>query len=99
MALTQEAVDGLKEFLGATVTIRSQHKSMTDPRWHYVGIEGFVLDEGQAFTEFSPWQPITPSNGKRNRYRPRIPQHCFYNSYCAAVASKGKLRYVEGYAA
>jgi hypothetical protein len=68
---------------------------MVAPGWHYAGMEDFVLREGTAFTEFSPDQPTV--RGK-NRYRPRIPKACFDNSYKAALASRGNLSYVEGYA-
>jgi hypothetical protein len=90
-----EDIGGLRRYLAAHVTMRQQQDWMKDPSWHYIGIEDFVLKEGQPFLEFSEDQPKL---GERNRYKPRIPRQCYDNSYRAVLASKGRLRYVEGYA-
>lgn len=88
---------GLRQYLALNVDMRTKHKgmSMLDAGYAYVCMEDFVLKEGEIFMEFSPHQPKL---GQKNRYRPRMPRQCFANAYKAALASKGRLRYVEGYA-
>jgi hypothetical protein len=73
------------------------NESMRVPGHYYLGMEDFVLKEGKVFWEVSPWQPVAKA-GAKNRYRPRMIKCCFNNTYLAAVASRGKLRYVEGFA-
>ena len=87
-------VTSLEQFLQASVQIRETSKIKSP--YAYVCLEDFVLQHGTAFTEISPDQPV--AGRMHNRYRPRGLKACFHNSYCAAVASRGHLRYVEGYA-
>lgn len=89
-----DPIKGLRQYLQIHVDMRKKHK-LRDPSWVYAGMEDFVLEEGEPFTEFSPYQPVP---GKNNRYRMRMPKACFNNAYLAAVASRGNLLYVEGYA-
>src|SRR3954447_13150263 len=89
-----EDIGGLRRCLAASIDMRKMH-GMKDPSWHYIGMEDFVLKEGKPFLEFSKDHP---KPGERNRYKPRIPRQCYDNSYKAVLASKGRLRYVEGYA-
>lgn len=83
----------LRQFLDFSVMARKRFSLKMD--LFYICMEDFVLQEGVGFREVSPWQP---SERGTNRYRPRIPRQCFDNSYKAATASRGRLRYVEGYA-
>ncbi len=70
----------------------------------YKGVKGYVtmlaeqfnlpaakltVAHGRAFPEMSP-------NGMK--YKPGAPKHCFWNAYELAARTRGKLRYVEGYA-
>ena len=87
-------VTSLEQFLQAQVHLRETSKIKSP--YAYVCMEDFVLQHGTAFTEISPDQPVFGHKG--NRYRPRGLKGCFHNSYCAAVASRGHLRYVEGFA-
>ncbi len=48
-----------------------------------------VLVHGRTFSEMSP-------NGMK--YKPGKPKHCYWNAYELAARTRGKLRYVEGYA-
>jgi hypothetical protein len=95
--MNAEHIATLRQYLAIHVELREKHRdSMVHPDWLYAGMEDFVLKEGTVFREISPYQPL--SRGERNRYKPRFIKHCFENSYRAAVASRGKLRYVEGFA-
>jgi hypothetical protein len=87
-------VTSLEQYLQIHVDLRKKHNLKTSLA--YVCFEDFVLQHGELFTEISPHQPVAGRKG--NRYRPRIMKACFQNAYCAAVASKGHLRYAEGYA-
>lgn len=57
--------------------------------YHYVCMEDFVLREGQSFERFSERQP---------RYQEGQWKMCFTNSFRLASRSRGRLRYVEGFA-
>lgn len=92
--MSEEHIAVVRNYLAVHVEVRMRN-SMRDPGWCYWGMEDFVLQEGEVFREVSPHQPVVFG---KNRYRPRFPRHCFNNSYLAAVASRGNLRYVEGYA-
>ena len=89
---THEATS-LEQYLQIHVELRKTHNLRSTLA--YLCFEDFILQHGTLFTEMSPDQPVV---GQNNRYRPRTMKACFHNSYCAAVASKGRLRYAEGYA-
>jgi hypothetical protein len=91
----EDGSEGLRQYLEFSVEARHRFFKNQHENRPYVCMEDFVLQEGTMFVEFSPWQPTL---GGRNRYRPRMVQQCFDNAYKAALASRGRLRYVEGYA-
>ena len=86
-------VTSLEGYLQIHVDLRKKHNLKSTLA--YLCFEDFILQHGTLFTEISPDQPVV---GRRNRYRPRGLKACFHNAYCAAVASKGRLHYAEGYA-
>jgi hypothetical protein len=91
-------VTSLEEYLQTHIHFRKVHNLRTGLA--YLCLEDFVLQHGTLFTEISPDQPTYSEwiLGQRMRYRPRTPRACFHNAYCTAVASRGRLRYAEGYA-
>ena len=91
--MTTIEVTSLEQYLQIHVDLREKHNLKSTLA--YSCFEDFVLQHGTLFTEISPDQPKW---GQRNRYRPRPMKACFHNAYCAAVASRGRLRYAEGYA-
>lgn len=93
--MNADHIANLRQYLAIHVEMRERHPSMVVPGFVYQGMEDFVLKEGKIFWEVSPDQP---SRGKKNRYKPRFMKACFDNSYKAAVASRGALRYIEGFA-
>lgn len=92
--MTTIEVNSLREYLEIHVMAREKFGLKTNMA--YTCLEDFVLQHGTEFTEISPDQPV--SGRARNRYQPRMLKGCFHNAYCAAVASRGRLRYAEGYA-
>ena len=94
--MNEEHIAHLRQYLAIHVEIRQRHKLVVS-EWHYDGMEDFVLKEGRIFWEISPHQPELHGH-KKQRYRPRVPKQCFDNAYKSAVASRGHLRYVEGFA-
>jgi hypothetical protein len=80
----------LRKYLEAHVTA-IKHFGRENPKLEYQGIQDFILREGRDYTEFS-------ADNFNGRYRQGIPRYCFHNAYLAAVRSRERLRYVEGYA-
>ena len=79
-------LEELQEHLEMVVTVRS---SMPLPDgFVFNGMEAFVLATGRAWTA----KP-RPAN-----VRQMTPKYCFDNAYRLAARSRGRLRYVEGYA-
>lgn len=87
-------VNSLEEYL--QVQVYAREKFGMKSNMAYLCLEDFVLQHGTLFNEISKDQPVWGQAG--NRYRPRAMKGCFHNAYCAAVASRGRLRYAEGYA-
>lgn len=87
-------VNSLREYLEVHVMARKKFGIRSNMA--YLCMEDFVLQHGTLFTEISRDQP-SPDR-INNRYRPRVMKGCFHNAYCAAVASRGRLMYAEGYA-
>ena len=93
MQLDPERLREMQQFLDFCVQARKRLD--LSGIGHYLCMEDFVMQEGTGYLKVSPDHP---GEYKRNRYRTRMPRQCFDNAYKAAVASRGKLRYVEGYA-
>jgi len=83
------AVDGVRAYLE---TVRALTKTRVGyDGYAYKGPADLVLQRGTVFT---------PSPFPRQYARSQgVPQHCFDNAYVLATRTRGRLRYVEGYAA
>jgi hypothetical protein len=81
-----ESLADLRGYLEMVAKVRSQ---MPKPDgFKFNGIEEFVLSEGRAWTA-QPRPESVPM---------MTPKYCFDNSYRLAARSRGRLRYVEGFA-
>jgi hypothetical protein len=82
-------VQGTIDYLKFSVEARGRLGVEPPEGYHYLCLEDFVLQNGQAFPELSP---------HAGRYIQRPLKACFDNTFQMVSRSRGKLRYVEGYA-
>lgn len=79
----------VRDYLAAQVAITRQRGAYAPAEYLYAGPADLVLQAGRAWTP----APLPPG------IRPGYPRSCFDNAYLLAARSRGRLRYVEGYAA
>lgn len=85
----EEGVQGVIDYLRFSVEGREKLGVKKPEGYHYLCIEDFVLQHGREF-------PILSPNAERYQRRPL--KACFDNSFQMVSRSRGRLRYVEGYA-
>jgi len=88
-ASTSTDMKHLLQYLEFSVDARKRLGIKKPKGFHYFCLEDFVLQHGRPFPELSP---------NAERYVRRPMKGCFDNTFKMVSRSRGKLRYVEGFA-